>query len=203
MKVINPWTFLYKDVVGINLRTQIKLFKRNDISFVSVNWPNFDSGHLASWIDRKFNLCHSGLTSLTSHELWSSHKTKILRSYAVPTYCTGQVFILVPLRLRLSWAYSIPLALGALTLMRNLELQVTQPPSFFQPHVAFFSKVLDLSVFPQPRAFSFFLEGNPLLSLPLRLLVSLNSVLLTGFCSLGGKKGKLENKLSFPFLSCY
>lgn len=69
MKVINPWTFLYKDVVGINLRTQIKLFKRNDISFVSVNWPNFDSGHLASWIDRKFNLCHSGLTSLTSHEL--------------------------------------------------------------------------------------------------------------------------------------
>ena len=69
MKVINPCTFSYKDIVGINLRTQIKLFKRNDISFVSINRPNFDSGHLASWTDRKFNLCHSGLTSLTSHEL--------------------------------------------------------------------------------------------------------------------------------------
>lgn len=69
MKVINPCTFSHKDIVGINLRTQIKLFKRNDISFVSINRPNFDSGHLASWTDRKFNLCHSGLTSLTSHEL--------------------------------------------------------------------------------------------------------------------------------------
>lgn len=47
MKVINPCTFLYKDIVGINLRTQIKLFKRNDIS-VSINRPNSDSGHLAS-----------------------------------------------------------------------------------------------------------------------------------------------------------
>lgn len=54
---------------GYKSQIQIKLFKRNDISFVSINRPNFDSGHLASWTDRKFNLCHSGLTSLTSNEL--------------------------------------------------------------------------------------------------------------------------------------
>ena len=194
MKVINPCTFSYKDIVGINLRTQIKLFKRNDISFVSINRPNFDSGHLASWTDRKFNLCHSGLTSLTSHELCQD--SQVLCSANILHWTS---LYIGSLRLLLSWVYRIPLALGALTLMRNLEFRVrTQPPSFFRPHMAFFSKVLRSVCLPSTQSCFFFLP-----SFPLRLFLSLNSVLLNGFCSSGGKKGKLGNKLSFPFLFCY
>ena len=164
MKVINPCTVSYKDIVGINLRTQIKLFKRNDISFVSINRPNFDSGHLASWTDRKFNLCHSGLTSLTSHELCQD--SRVLCSANILHWTS---LYIGSLRLLLSWVYRIPLALGALTLMRNLELRVrAQPPSFFRPHMAFFSKVLRSVCLLSTQSCFFFLP-----SFPLRLFLSL------------------------------